>query len=137
MFRAIRRQQWSVFNIPLMWAAAMGDRSCPVLQWLAQSAQHLSIPVCGVEMLGHDAVMAGWKALHHALNVKGIQSVEGLSEWVPDQGSTSFSTTSNNTKQCKSGCMWPLPGRRFVMYHLDQASGWIGFFLTEEHKAQT
>ena len=51
--RAIRRQQWSVFNILLMWTAATGDRSCPVLQWLAQSAQHLSIPVCGVEMPGH------------------------------------------------------------------------------------
>ena len=67
--RAIRRHQWPAFNIPLMWAAAVGDRSCPVLQWLAQSAQHLS-------------VMAGWEALHQALNVVGIQSVEGLSEWV-------------------------------------------------------
>ena len=30
--------------------AAVGDRSCPVLFWLAESAQHLSIPVSGVEM---------------------------------------------------------------------------------------
>ena len=42
--------------------------------------QHsICLPVCGVEMLGHDAV-------HRALNVMGIQSVEGLSEWVSGQG---------------------------------------------------
>ena len=55
------------FQHSSLWAAATGHRSLPVLQWLAQSAQHLSIPVCGVEMPGHDAVMAGWEALHHAL----------------------------------------------------------------------
>ena len=58
----------------------------PSVAVVAQSAQHLSIPVCGVEMPGHDAVMAGWEALHHALNVMGIQSVEGLSEWVSGLG---------------------------------------------------
>ena len=31
--------------------------------------------------------MAGWEALHQALNVMGIHSVEGLSEWVSGQGS--------------------------------------------------
>ena len=36
--RVIRRQQWSVFNVPLVWAAAAGDRSCAVLEWLAQFA---------------------------------------------------------------------------------------------------
>ena len=52
------------FQHSSLWAAATGNRSLPVLQWLAQSAQHLSIPVCDVEMPGHDAVMAGWEALH-------------------------------------------------------------------------
>ena len=47
--RVIRRQQWSVFNVPL-WASAAGDRSCAVLEWLAQSVRNVSIPVCGVEM---------------------------------------------------------------------------------------
>ena len=65
--RVIRRQQWSVFNVPLMWAAAAGDRSCAVLEWLAQSVRNVSIPVCGVEMPGHEAVMAGWEALHLAV----------------------------------------------------------------------
>ena len=67
--RAIRRQQWSVSSV-----AVVG------------TVQDLSIPVCGAEMRGHDAVMAGWEALHQALNVMGIHSVEGLSEWVSGQG---------------------------------------------------
>ena len=36
--REIRRQQWSFLNIPLMWAASSGDRSCAVLQWLARAS---------------------------------------------------------------------------------------------------
>ena len=57
-----------------------------VLEWLAQSVRDVSIPVCGVEMPGHEAVMAGWEALHLAVNTMGIQSVEGLSEWIHGQG---------------------------------------------------
>ena len=64
-----------------MWAAAAVDRSCAVLEWLAHSVRDVSIPVFGVEMPGHEAVMAGWEALHLAVNTMGIQSVEGLSEW--------------------------------------------------------
>ena len=71
MPRAIRRQRWSAFL-----------HSSHV-----QSVQHVSIPVCcGVEMPGHDAVMAAWEALHLALVTMGIQSVEGLSEWICGQG---------------------------------------------------
>ena len=83
--RVARRQQWSVFNVPFMWAATAGDRSCAVLEWLAQSVRNVSIPVCGVEMPGHEAVMAGWEALHLAMNTMGVQSVEGLSEWIHGQ----------------------------------------------------
>ena len=50
------------------------------------SVQHVPIPVCGVEMPGYDAVMAGWEALQLALNTTGIESVERLSEWVSGQG---------------------------------------------------
>ena len=84
--RVTRRQQWSVFKVLFMLAAAAGDRSCTVLEWLAQSVRDVSIPVCGVEMPGHEAVMAGWEALHFAVNTMGIQSVEGLSEWIDGQG---------------------------------------------------
>ena len=35
---AIRSHQWSALNVPLMWAAAAGDRSHPVLQWLLEVA---------------------------------------------------------------------------------------------------
>ena len=82
--RAIRRHQ-SVFNIILMCAVASGDRSCPVAVVGTISTAFVH-PVCGAEMPGRDAVMAGWETLHHALNVMGIQSVEGLSERVSGQG---------------------------------------------------
>ena len=40
--REIRRQQWSFLNIPLMWAAATGDRSNVVLQWFGcVSTEHV------------------------------------------------------------------------------------------------
>ena len=32
--RSLRRQQWSALNVPLMWAAAEGDRDCGVFRWL-------------------------------------------------------------------------------------------------------
>ena len=83
--RELRRQQWSMFNVPIMWAAASGDRSCGVLQWVAQAAQDLSIPVCGSEMTGSEAVFAGWEGLQSAMNSWGIRS-RGLSEWLHGQG---------------------------------------------------
>ena len=34
--RAIRHHQWSGLNVPLLWAASIGDRDHPVLQWLLE-----------------------------------------------------------------------------------------------------
>ena len=81
--REIRRQQWSFLNIPLMWAASSGDRSCAVLQRLADSAQNVS---GGDSMSGRDAAMAVWDVLHGAMRAWGIRSREGLSAWVHAQG---------------------------------------------------
>ena len=39
--RALRRQRWSVLNVPLMWAAAAGDDQSAVLQWLMAKSEHL------------------------------------------------------------------------------------------------
>ena len=64
--REIRRQQWSFLNIPLMWTASSGDRSCAVLQWLA-------VTVGGDSMSGRDAVMAAWDALHGAMRAWGTR----------------------------------------------------------------
>ena len=59
VLREIRREQWSFLNIPLMWAASAGDRSCAVLQWLADSAQNVSISVGGDSMSGCDDAGVG------------------------------------------------------------------------------
>ena len=39
--REIRRQQWSVFNVPLMWAASEGDEECALLEWVSSIADRL------------------------------------------------------------------------------------------------
>ena len=55
--RPILRQQWSVFNVPLMWAAAAGVRESPVLLWLADAFDRAgNVSVAGVDRVGHDAV---------------------------------------------------------------------------------
>ena len=84
--RAIRHQHWSVVFVPLMWAAACGDRECPVLQWLGRAAAcGPPIIVGGIEMPAEDAVFVGWDALREAMS-SGHQSREDLSEWIHNQG---------------------------------------------------
>ena len=73
-------------NVPLMWAAASGDRSCPLLQWLAESLRDVPISLCGERMHGNEAVMVGWDALHEAFLIVGTQSREAFSEWLHRQG---------------------------------------------------
>ena len=85
--RAIRRQQWSAVYVPLMWAAASGDRECPLLHWLSNAASRCPALHVGVSyMPGGDALYAGWDALHEAMESWGIQSREHLSEWIHNQG---------------------------------------------------
>ena len=79
--RAIRRHQWSALNVPVMWAAAAGDRSHPVLQWLLEVAATLpEVTVAGTVMTGQVAVAVGWEALRDALHSRGIRSHEDLAE---------------------------------------------------------
>ena len=72
--RQIRRQQWSIFNVPLMWSAE-GAQDCPMLEWLSTVADQL--PRMNI---GRDAVQVGWNALHHTFQSMGILSREDLSE---------------------------------------------------------
>ena len=44
--RSLRRQQWSALNVPLMWAAAEGDRDCGVFGWLRSRADTLPTIEC-------------------------------------------------------------------------------------------
>ena len=84
--RTLRRQQWSVFNVPLMWSAACGDRNCGVLQWLSTVAASLSVSFLGESVNGAAAAHAGWDALCGAMREWGIHSREDLSEWIHRQG---------------------------------------------------
>ena len=74
-------------NVPLMWAAAAGDNTCPVLQWLASAVQHVeSMFVAGSIVSGHDAAVVGWEALSEVMRSWDIRSREDLSEWIHRQG---------------------------------------------------
>ena len=71
--RMLRRQQWSVLNVPLMWSAAEGNRQCWTLEWHP-------VTVGGVEVPGRGVGSASQR--HAQLE----QSREGLSEWIHHQG---------------------------------------------------
>ena len=66
--RSLRRQQWSVLNVTLMWAAAEGDRDCGVLRWLRSRADTLPpLSVGGEDVSAHDAAVVGWEVLHNTM----------------------------------------------------------------------
>ena len=81
--REIRSHRWSLLNVPLMWAAAAGDRECPVLTWVVSVARNVSVVV---QLEGSAAVYAGWDALHGAMRSWGVHSREQLTEWIFHQG---------------------------------------------------
>ena len=85
--RAIRRQQWSAFNVPIVWAPSAGDQECAVLQWLMNAGQHIeSMSVAGTTMSGHDAALVGWETLSEVMRAWNIRTREDLSEWIHRQG---------------------------------------------------
>ena len=45
--RALRQQRWSPVNVPLLWAAARDDDTNPVLKWLGERAQGMSLSMEG------------------------------------------------------------------------------------------
>ena len=59
--RVIRQQRWSPLNVPLMWAAAGGDDTNPVLDWLVERLRSCE-PVVhyGGSMEASVAVRTGW-----------------------------------------------------------------------------
>ena len=85
--RRLRRQQWSALNVPLMWSAAEGNRQCAMLEWLVSRAEQLPpMNFCGEQVPGREVATMGWEVLHNAMRSWGIESREGLSEWIHQQG---------------------------------------------------
>ena len=81
--REVRRLRWSVFNVPLMWAAAAGDDSCAVLGWL--SARAVSLPpmfVDGVQVSALEALHIGWHVSCDTMRSWGVSSREDFAEWM-------------------------------------------------------
>ena len=85
--RQVQRQQWSALFVPLMWAAADDEGSCPLLEWLAMTAEVVTdVPVAGALVGGRYAVQAAWESLCRAYRSWGIHSREDLAEWIYSQG---------------------------------------------------
>ena len=64
--RVLRRQQWSPFYVPLMWAAAEGDRQCALLKWMISLARTLPL-LDGQVITSEEALTVGWEVLHNAM----------------------------------------------------------------------
>ena len=63
--REVRRLRWSVFNVPLMWAAAAGDDDCAVLGWLSARAEILPpMFVDSLQVPALEALHIGWRVLY-------------------------------------------------------------------------
>ena len=85
--RVLRRQQWSPFYVPLMWAAAEGDRQCALLEWMISLARTLPLlDINGQVITSEEALTVGWEVLHNAMRSWGVNSREDLSEWIHNQG---------------------------------------------------
>ena len=60
--RQVRQLRWSVFNVPLMWAAAAGEEERAVLGWMSAQAENLPhITVDGESVQARKALRAGWE----------------------------------------------------------------------------
>ena len=58
--RVLRRQQWSSFFVPLMCAAAKGDRQCG-LEWMISRARTLPrLKINGQDVTSEEALTVGW-----------------------------------------------------------------------------
>ena len=85
--RAIRQQRWSPLNVPLMWAAAGGDDTNPVLDWLVERLRSCDRVVhYGGSMEASVAVRTGWLALRGAMRSWEVHSREELPIWLRRQG---------------------------------------------------
>ena len=85
--REIRGQQWSVFNVPMMWTAAEGDQECAVLNWISTISDRLPpVQTFLGEMTGREAAHVGGAHFTQQWRSWGINSREDLSEWIHNQG---------------------------------------------------
>ena len=85
--REIRRQQWSVFNVPLMWAAAVGDQECAVLCWISTISEDWpQVQTFFGEMTGRRRPMSGGAHFTQQCVRGASLSREDLSEWIHNQG---------------------------------------------------
>ena len=85
---AIRRQRWSPFNVPLMWAAAAQAETCPVFAWLISIAGRVDepVPFFGGNMSASGAVRTGWAKLRHSMRSWCVNSDAELSGWLSRSG---------------------------------------------------
>ena len=74
--RGIRQQRWSPVYVPLLWAAARGDESTPVLDWLRERAHLIdeAIQFHGGHTEPSVALTTAWEALREVMRSWGHPS---------------------------------------------------------------
>ena len=88
LLRGIRQQKWSPVDVPLLWAAARGDESTPVLDWLRERAHFIdgAIQFHGGHTEPSVALTTAWAALREVMRSWGIRAREDLSDWLGQLG---------------------------------------------------
>ena len=86
--RGIPQQKWSPVYVPLLWAAARGDESTPVLDWLVERAHFIdeAIQFHGGDTEPSVALTTAWAALRQVMRSWGIRAREDLSDWLGQHG---------------------------------------------------
>ena len=87
LLRGIRQQKWSPVDV-LLWAAARGDESTPVLDWLRERAHFIdgAIQFHGGHTKPSVALTTAWAALREVMRSWGIRAREDLSDWLGQLG---------------------------------------------------
>jgi hypothetical protein len=71
----IQAQGWAVLSNPLLWAAAAGNHSHPILEWLARVLGDVPVVLPALresELTGVDAVFEAWQSLRAGLRACGV-----------------------------------------------------------------
>jgi ribonuclease HI len=87
--RFIQTQRWSALNGPVLWAAASGEHSHAIIEWLARILACVSVHVPGLQeahVHGQEAVFDAWEGLRTGLRACGISSRQGLIDWIAREG---------------------------------------------------
>ena len=99
----VQRQQWSEFNVPLMWAAAAGAERHPIIEWLKVVTATANPAVIGADAPRSvpESIEEGWQALRSRFRSWGISSHEEFIAWMRAHRFREVAPESHFSKSCQ------------------------------------